>query len=267
MARASCFAIILAMEDIRRTLSRRRLLKSGAAAAGGAALVSSASPLLGQAPAIVTARRFRGWVSRGGGPNKTTLQELTLRPISGRQIVVRTEATNLCYSNVPFVLAVQGQAGGAAAAGRSGAVPRGTIQGHGGVGVVEAVGPQVRRVQVGDRVCVSGTPHCGSCYQCLRGRSDMCQFLSAIGADDLVAMAELRDGTPVFENSHIGGLAELMVTFEEWVVPIFTKAGAADVGMACSCVAVAGLGATASPGLAMVEPASIVAVLGCGPLG
>jgi len=141
------------------------------------------------------------------------------------------------------------------------------IQGHGGIGIVEAVGPEVRRVQVGDRVCVSGTPHCGACYRCLRGRSDMCQFLSAIGADDLVAVAELRDGTPVYENSHIGGLAELMVTFEEWVVPIFTKASATDVGMACSCVAVAGLGATASPGLAMVEPASIVAVLGCGPLG
>jgi S-(hydroxymethyl)glutathione dehydrogenase/alcohol dehydrogenase len=80
------------------------------------------------------------------------------------------------------------------------------IQGHGGVGIVEAVGPEVRRVRVGDRVCVSGTPQCGSCYQCLRGRSDMCQFLSAIGADDLVPVADLRDGTPVFENSHIGGL-------------------------------------------------------------
>jgi hypothetical protein len=27
-------------------------------------------------------------------------------------------------------------------------------------------------------------------------------------------MADMRDGTPVFQNSHIGGLAELMVTFE-----------------------------------------------------
>ena len=47
-------------------------------------------------------------------------------------------------------------------------------------------------MQVGDRVCVSGTPHCGACYRCLRGRSDMCQFLSAIGADDLVAIARSR---------------------------------------------------------------------------
>ena len=141
------------------------------------------------------------------------------------------------------------------------------IQGHGGVGIVEAIGPEVRRVRVGDRVCVSGTPQCGSCYRCLRGRSDMCQFLSAIGADDLVAIADMADGTPVFENSHIGGLAELMVTPEEWVVPIFTRADAVGVGMACSCVSVAGLAAATSVNLAPVEPASAVAVVGCGPLG
>ena len=58
-----------------------------------------------------------------------------------------------------------------------------------------------------------------------------------------------------------------MVTFEEWVVPVFTKASAADLGMVCSCVTVAGLGCTASQVLAAVEPGSIVAVVGCGPLG
>ena len=141
------------------------------------------------------------------------------------------------------------------------------IQGHGGVGIVEAVGPEVRRVQAGDRVCVSGTPQCGACYQCLRGRADMCQFLGRQGPHDLVPIADMRDGTPVYANSHIGGLAELMVTFEEWVVPVFTKASAADLGMVCSCVAVAGLGCTASQVLAAIETGSIVAVVGCGPLG
>jgi S-(hydroxymethyl)glutathione dehydrogenase/alcohol dehydrogenase len=95
----------------------------------------------------------------------------------------------------------------------------------------------------------------------------MCQFLGRQGPDDLVAIADLRDGTPVYANSHIGGLAELMVTFEEWVVPIFTKADAAQLGMVCSCVSVAGLGATTSQALALVEPGSTVAVVGCGPLG
>ena len=257
-------------------ISRRQLLKksAAAAAAGTAALAAQGASPSGQAPTVVTARRFRAWVTRGAGADRTTLQELTLRPISGRQIVVRTEATNLCYSNVPFVLSLQAPAGraggpggpaaGGGAGGRGGAPPRGTIQGHGGVGVVEAIGPQVRRVQVGDRVCVSGTPQCGSCYQCLRGRADMCQYLTD---NNLAVIAEMKDGTPVVANSHIGGLAELMVTNEEWVVPIFTKAPAADVGMVCSCVAVAGLGATTSPTLAPVQSGSTAAIVGCGPLG
>jgi S-(hydroxymethyl)glutathione dehydrogenase/alcohol dehydrogenase len=251
-------------------------LKRGAAAAGGAAFLSPRSPALAaQGPAVITRRRFKAWISRGNGSGRTTLQDVTLRPIGGRQVVVRTEATNLCYSNVPAVLGLQPPAATAAAAPSPLAIGSGArqmnemavIQGHGGIGIVEAVGPEVRRVQVGDRVCVSGTPQCGSCYRCLRGRSDMCQFLSAIGADDLVPIADLADGTPVFENSHIGGLAELMVTFEDWVVPIFTRADAVDLGMVCGCVSVAGLGATLSPSLALVEPASAVAVVGCGPLG
>jgi S-(hydroxymethyl)glutathione dehydrogenase/alcohol dehydrogenase len=261
--------------------TRRDLLKAGIAAAGGLAIVPHTSAQSNTA-AVVTKQRFRGWISRGRGPGRTTLQDLTLRPISGRQVVVRTEATNLCYSNVGAVLGIQPSAPppppGATPAGPpppAAAAPLGfgrlsemaLIQGHGGVGVVEAVGPDVRRVQVGDRVCVSGTPQCGACYQCLRGRADMCQFLGRQGPDDLVAIADLSDGTPVFANSHIGGLAEKMVTFEEWVVPIVTKAPAVELGMICSCVSVAGLGATTSQNVALVEPGSIVAVVGCGPLG
>ena len=94
----------------------------------------------------------------------------------------------------------------------------------------------------------------------------MCQFLSAIGADDLEAIGDLSDGTPVFQNPHIGA-SELIVTPEEWVVPIFTKADVVPLAMVCSCVTVAGLGAAASQGLAAIQPASTVAVVGCGPLG
>ena len=258
----------------KKGLSRRTLLQRGAAAGGAALLTAGMVPASAQSPAVVTRRRFKAWISRGNGPGRTTLHDVTLRPIAGRQVLVRTEATNLCYSNVPAVLGLQPQVPSAAApsplaiaSGSRQMNEMAVIQGHGGIGIVEAVGPDVRRVQAGDRVLVSGTPQCGSCYHCLRGRADMCQFLSAIGADDLVPIADMSDGTPVFENSHIGGLAELMVTFEEWVVPVFTKATAADLGMALSCVSVAGLGATLSPSLAPVEAGSTVAVVGCGPLG
>src|SRR5258706_2225197 len=240
-------------------ISRRALLKN-AAAVGGAAIAAPSAHALGQSANVATRRRFRAWVSRGTGSGRTTLQEVTLRPIGGRQIVVRTEATNLCYSNTTSVLGLPG--------GFAGPMSRlALIEGHGGVGVVQAIGPDVRRVQVGDRVCVSGTPQCGNCYQCLRGRADMCQFLGRQGPNDLVPIADMRDGTPVFASSHIGGLAELMVTFEEWVVPVFTKATAVELGMVCSCVAVAGLGTATSQVLASIAPGSSAAIVGCGPLG
>jgi S-(hydroxymethyl)glutathione dehydrogenase/alcohol dehydrogenase len=255
-------------------MSRRKLLKTGAiAATAGAALGAGAGAAFAQAPTVVTNRTFRAWISRGSGRGRTTLQDIRLRPIGGRQVVVRTEATNLCYSNVGAVLGIQAPpapaAANPAAVGLAGvnANDLALIQGHGGIGTVEAVGPEVRRVQVGDRVSVSGTPQCGSCYHCLRGRADVCQLLGRNLPGDLVPIAEMRDGTPVYANSHIGGLAELMVTFEEWVVPIVTRAAAVDVGMVCSCVSVAGLGATTSGTLAVVEPGSTVAVVGCGPLG
>ena len=256
-------------------LSRRGLLKKGAAAAAaGTALASHSGEVFGQAPTVVTARTFRAWISRGNGPGRTTFHDVRLRPITGRQVVVRTEACNLCYSNVGAVLGLQqpqpnAGAGAPAAAGLAGtnANAMALIQGHGGVGIVEAIGPQVRRVQVGDRVCVSGTPQCGVCYHCLRGRADVCQLLGRNLPADLVPVADLRDGTPVYSNSHIGGLAELMVTFEEWVVPVVTKASPVDLGMVLGCVSVAGLGATTSGTLAVLTPGSTVAVVGCGPLG
>src|ERR1700733_10227767 len=182
---------LVAMEPKDSALSRRGVLTGGVALAaqGGALLAqtTTAQTKPAQSKPAAPSRKFRGWVSRGAGPGRTTLQELTLRPISGRQIVVRTEATNLCYSNSSDVLGLAPP--GLPPAAPKDAAPRevppaflamsrmALVQGHGGVGIVEAVGPEVRRVQAGDRVCVSGTPQCGACYQCLRGRADMCQFL------------------------------------------------------------------------------------------
>jgi S-(hydroxymethyl)glutathione dehydrogenase / alcohol dehydrogenase len=280
------------MSTSKNRLSRRKLLKHATAAAAAGAAFATPASAFSQAPAVVTARSFRAWISRGTGRGRTTLQDVRLKPIGGRQVVVRTEATNLCYSNVGAVLGLQAapppglqaappaaaaanQAAAAAAVAPPAAVglagvnanTLALIQGHGGVGVVEAIGPEVRRVQVGDRVCVSGTPQCGNCYHCLRGRADVCQLLGRNLPSDLVPIAEMRDGTPVYANSHIGGLAELMVTFEEWVVPVVTKAAPVDLGMVLSCVSVAGLGATTTGTLAVVAPGSTVAIVGCGPLG
>ncbi|HTW75229.1 MAG TPA: alcohol dehydrogenase catalytic domain-containing protein [Steroidobacteraceae bacterium] len=270
------------METTDQKLSRRDVLAAGIAATGSVLAATQAgavpAPALLSAQPSIAGRKFRAWVSQGEGAERTRLETLTLLPISGRQVAVRTQAASLCYTVSSDVLGLPRGDFGAADTAHPLHVPPPTesyerfrrmalIQGHGGVGIVEAIGPEVRRVRVGDRVCVSGTPQCGSCYQCLRGRADMCQFLGHQGPSDLVALATRDDGTPVYANSHIGGLSEMMVTFEEWVVPVHSEAPSHLLSMVCSCTSVAGLGSTVSQTLATIGPSCSVAVVGCGPLG
>ena len=142
-----------------KRISRRGLLKKGSAAAAAAAALGSrsvsaqAQPVSPErqresGPSVITNRTFRAWISRGTGRGRTTLQDVRLRPITGRQVVVRTEACNLCYSNVGAVLGIQAAAPAAAATNQAAVGLAGVnanamalMQGHGGVGVVEAVGP------------------------------------------------------------------------------------------------------------------------------
>jgi hypothetical protein len=96
------------MSTKKSDLTRRGLLKKGAVVATAGLLTSPLTTAQSaQAPAVVTRRTFKAWISRGDGPGRTKLHEVTLRPIAGRQVVVRTEATNLCYSNAGAVLSLQ----------------------------------------------------------------------------------------------------------------------------------------------------------------
>lgn len=60
---------------------------------------------------------------------------------------------------------------------KHGSVPRavpGITLGHEMVGIVEAVGPQVKTVKPGDRVCVNVETFCGHCFFCRRGYVNNC---------------------------------------------------------------------------------------------
>ncbi|HEX6130355.1 MAG TPA: alcohol dehydrogenase catalytic domain-containing protein [Actinomycetota bacterium] len=54
--------------------------------------------------------------------------------------------------------------------------------GHEAVGVVEAVGPSVGRVAVGDRVVVAFTVACGACWFCERGETGLCEEAAVFGS-------------------------------------------------------------------------------------
>jgi hypothetical protein len=132
----------------KRQLTRRRVLKTGATALGGGALAIGSGAAGGaaqaQAPAIATGtqtgRTFRGLVRHDA---TLDVQEMRLLPIDPRQVVIRSLAVAPCYTIVRGALATN-------------AIRRAEVPNHCGFGVVEAIGPMVKRVQVGDRVVVAG---------------------------------------------------------------------------------------------------------------
>lgn len=65
--------------------------------------------------------------------------------------IVRLTASAICGTDLHFV---RGSVGG---------MRPGTILGHEGVGIVEALGDEVRNLQVGDRVVIPSTIACGNC--------------------------------------------------------------------------------------------------------
>ncbi len=239
-------------------VSRRDMLRHAAAGGGAAALLGGA-PLLAQAPnsPVVAAAeaqrqaagktagtRFRAFVRH---QNSLTMETLTLRPIHPQQVVIRNQAAQTCYTTT-------------AALNTSNAVMNATVAGHGGVGVVLEVGSQVKRVQVGDRVVMSITPNCGQCANCLNGRGDICAMLGRPN----IPSADMADKTPVGMANGPSGYSEILVTWEEFVVPVWTNVPAAELSL-LACVSACGLG------LAMcrfpVEAGTDVAVFGLGPVG
>lgn len=241
-------------------LSRRSLLRGAAVAAalGGASLEGMAlaknTPLRGSSP--WAGRRFRGFVIADG---KAQLADLELIwPLNPRQVIIATEATQASYSEGPSVLKAAERA-----------VERPSppvIAGYVGAGTVVYVGEHVRRVQVGDRVVVGVTPQCGSCYNCLRGRADTCQFLGGVteinGNPNPPFARLVSDGREVVGGRN--GYSELMVAYEEWVVPLFTDLPASALSLLGS---VGATGLAAATMLVPVEPGSDVVVFGCGPIG
>ena len=232
-------------------LSRREMLMIGATGAAAFATGAAAQEAGPDAPAVasgsVAGMPFRAYVRHG---TEGTVEDLRLRDIKPTQVLVRTRGSCGCYTVTTSVLGDFPQ-------------PTPTIPNHSGMGTVEAVGAQVRRVRVGDRVLVSGTPWCGQCHQCLTGTPEWCNYLAPGGVPN-DPIADMADGTGVIEASVIGGLSEIIVAYEEYCVPVFSDLPDEQIAM---------LGDTGAVGIAatsVYDPVQIgqnVVIFGAGPIG
>ena len=97
------------------------------------------------------------------------MQDLPVPPIGPRDVLVAVKAAGICHSDAHY------------RAGRSRVHPLPLTLGHEVAGVIEAVGPEVDHLKVGERVCLHYMATCGHCEHCQRGNEQFCTSGKMIG--------------------------------------------------------------------------------------
>ena len=182
------------------------------------------------------------------------VEHLDLADPRGGEVLVRVRAVGVCHSDWHLATGATQH-------------PMPVVPGHEGAGVVEAVGPGVSDVAVGDHVCLNWAPSCGTCFYCLRGRSNLCETYTApIWAGTMLdgTTRLSRNGEPVYSYCGLAAFAERTVVPRQSCIVIRRDVpfeAAALVG----CAVATGVGAAMFT--AGVKPGESVLVLGCGGVG
>lgn len=160
--------------------------------------------------------------------------EIEEGPIADNQVRVEVKYCGVCGTDVHIY---EGEGG-------SSTVKPPIIIGHEFSGVVNAVGKNVKRVQVGDRVAVDPNDMCGECYFCRNAQAHFC--MNAIGV-----------GT-----TYPGGFAEYMTIREKQVFKIpdslSFKAAALVEPVSCCLHGI---------DLCDIKTGQTVLIIGAGPIG
>ena len=133
------------------------------------------------------------------------------------------------------------------------------LLGHEAAGVVEAVGPGVTHVEVGDFVVLNWRAVCGQCRACKRGRPWYC-----FATHNATQKMTLADGTALSPALGIGAFADKTLVAAGQCTKVDPSADPAAAGL-LGCGVMAGFGAAVNT--APVGQGDTVAVLGCGGVG
>ncbi len=187
-----------------------------------------------------------------------TLEEVELDEPRANDVLVRMHAAGMCHSDD------HAQTGDLP-------MPLPVIGGHEGAGVVEAIGPDVRGLAVGDHVAVSFVPACGTCRWCSTGQQYICDngaklFNIGMMSDDREAHHVMHDGvrTAVGRYAQVGTFSEHILVNEASLIKVDDDLPFEVVALV-SCGVATGFGSATER--AGTKPGDNVAVIGVGGIG
>lgn len=163
--------------------------------------------------------------------------------------IVRITASAICGTDLHFIR------------GSAPDMQSGTILGHEGVGIVEALGSEVRNLAVGDRVLIPSTIACGNCAYCRAGYFAQCDVANPNGK---------KAGTSFFGGPKATGPFHGLQA-EKARIP-YAHVGLIKLPDSITdnqAIAMSDIFPTAWFGaeMAEIEDGDTVAVFGCGPVG
>ena len=177
--------------------------------------------------------------------------------VNGDDIVLRVTATAICGSDLHLYR------------GKIPQVKDGDILGHEFMGIVEEVGPDVKRVQVGDRVVIPFVIACGKCFHCQLQEYAACETTNT-GPGAAMNQKKIRPPAALFGYSHLyggipGGQAEYVRVPNGNVGPLKVPDVLSDEQVLfLSDILPTGYQAVVNAG---IEEGSTVAIFGAGPVG
>ena len=196
----------------------------------------------------------------GDGQGGFSIEAVRLDPPQTGEVLLRVGASGVCHTDWDSL--------------RWG---RAVILGHEGAGTVLEVGAGVSRCKPGDRVLLNWAIPCGACFQCKRGKENICENRGTVpdaryhrsGEDAPATGTSARNtggaGPGRFNSSFsLGTMATHALVPQAAVLPLPEDVPFA-IGAILGCGVMTGFGSAVNA--AQVTPDSTVVVLGCGGVG
>jgi S-(hydroxymethyl)glutathione dehydrogenase/alcohol dehydrogenase len=177
-----------------------------------------------------------------------TVETVELAEPGAGEILVKTAACAICHSDIFYIDGAWG-----------GELP--AVYGHEAAGVVEAVGPGVKRLKPGDHVVATLIRNCGFCPACAEGAPVFCEEVFPL--DRKTPLADMA-GKPLAHGLRTGAFAEHIVVDQSQAV-LIPKDLSLDSAALIACGVLTGFGAVVNT--AGVKAGSSVVVIGCGGVG